>query len=96
MKKIVKKEFWIIEEDTIGDFENNVRKQYECEGPFSSLEEAKNKLRESCSGSFRSAEHDDLEKETYEDYCSKFKIVQTLETLHPVPVVDIKTRLKRI
>jgi hypothetical protein len=96
MKKIEKKEFWIIEEGNIGDFENNVRKQYECEGPFSSLEEAKRELRESCSDSFRSAELDNLEKETYEDYCSKFKIVQTLETIHPVPVVDIKTKLKRI
>ena len=92
----MKKEFWIIEEDVIGDFENKVRKTYECEGPFHSIKEAKNKLREYCSEMFRLGEHENLERETYEDFCSKFKIVQTLETVHPVPVVDIKTKLKTI
>jgi hypothetical protein len=92
----MKKEYWIIEEESIGDFENKKKKIYQCEGPFPSFKEAEKKLREYCSEMFKLGEHENLEKETYKDFCSKFKIAQTLETVHPIPVVNIKTKLKKI
>jgi hypothetical protein len=92
----MKEEFWIIEEDRIGDFKAKKKKTFECYGPIYSIEKAEKRLRKACSDSFKSSEHDNLEKESCENHCSKFKIVQTLKTLHPILVVNIKTKLKKI
>jgi hypothetical protein len=92
----MKKEYWIVEEDIIGDFENSIKKTYECRGPIPSLNRAQIELREYCSEMFILGEHENLEKETYEDFCSKFKIVQTVQTVQPIPVVTVKSKLKTI
>lgn len=92
----LKQEFWIIEENIIGDFDSKEKKIFECEGSFPSMEHVDKHLRKMCIASFKLAEHDNLEEESYADYCSRFKIVQTVKTIHPVPIVNINVKLNKI
>jgi hypothetical protein len=96
IKKNMKKEYWIVEEERIGDFDSHEEKQLECTGPFRSAKDAEKRLREDCSRSFRLGEHENLEEYSYQDFCSKFKIVQTVKTVQPIPVVTVKSKLKTI
>ena len=58
----MKKEYWIVEEERIGDFDSQEEKQLECTGPFRSVKDAEKRLREDCSISFRLGEHENLEE----------------------------------
>jgi hypothetical protein len=93
----MKKEFWIIEENNFGDFDDKEEKCLNFVGPFSSIKEIEKRLREDCVDAFKKAEHENLEEEeVIEDFCSRFKIVETVKTVQPVPVVSINSRIEEL
>lgn len=92
----MKKEFWIIEENNFGDFDDKEEKCLNFVGPFGSIKEIEKKLRKDCIDAVKNAEHENLEEEAIEDFCSRYKIVETIKTVQPVPVVSIKSRIETL